>query len=64
MLWFYQMGVILFWVTDDSPKQARTERLLELSSKIVSNLIRVSALPLMKPVRRTALELIKIVKGE
>jgi AcrR family transcriptional regulator len=64
VLWFYQMGVILFWVTDDSPKQARTERLLELSSKVVWNLIRVSALPLMKPVRRTALELIRIVKGE
>ena len=64
VLWFYQMGVILFWVTDDSPKQVRTERLLALSSKVVANLVRVSALPLMKPVRRTVLELIKIVKGE
>jgi AcrR family transcriptional regulator len=64
VLWFYQMGVILFWVTDDSPKQVRTERLLDLSAKVVVNLIRVSALPLMKPVRRTALDLIKIVKGE
>jgi AcrR family transcriptional regulator len=64
VLWFYQMGVILFWVTDDSPKQVRTERLLDLSAKVVVNLIRVSALPLMKPVRRTALDLINIVKGE
>jgi len=51
-------------VTDDSPKQVRTERLLDLSAKVVVNLIRVSALPLMKPVRRTALDLINIVKGE
>lgn len=64
VLWFYQMGVILFWVTDDSPKQVRTERLLELSAKVVANLVRISTLPLMKPVRRTALDLIKIVKGE
>jgi AcrR family transcriptional regulator len=64
VLWFYQMGVILFWVTDDSFRQIRTRRLLELSSKVVANLVRISALPLMKPVRRTALDLITIVKGE
>src|ERR1700735_2683847 len=25
LLWLYQMGIILFWVYDRSPKQARTE---------------------------------------
>jgi AcrR family transcriptional regulator len=64
VLWFFQMGVIFFWVIDESPRQARTERLLELSSKTVAGLIRFSALPLMRPLRRTALQLIEIVKGE
>jgi len=64
VLWFYQMGVIFFWVIDDSPRQARTERLLALSSKTVAGLIRFSALPLMRPLRKTALQLIEIVKGE
>jgi AcrR family transcriptional regulator len=64
VLWFFQMGVILFWVVDESPNNARSERLLELSSKSVATLIRFSALPLMRPVRKTALQLIEIVKGE
>ena len=64
VLWFFQMGVILFWVIDDSPGQTRTARLLELAPKSVAFLIRVSALPLMRPLRKTALQLIEIVKGE
>ena len=64
VLWFFQMGVIFFWVIDESPNQARSTRLLEISAKVVATLIRISALPLMRPVRKTALELIGIVRGE
>ncbi len=64
VLWFFQMGVILFWVIDESPQQVRTERLLTLASKIIANLIRASALPFMRPLRKTALQLIEIVVGE
>ncbi|HEY1754666.1 MAG TPA: TetR/AcrR family transcriptional regulator [Bryobacteraceae bacterium] len=63
ILWFFQMGVIFFWVIDESPGQARSKKLLTLGAKSVTSLIRVSALPLMRPVRKTALELIDIVKG-
>jgi AcrR family transcriptional regulator len=63
VLWFFQMGVIFFWVIDESPDQARSNRLLELAAKSVASLIRVSALPLMRPVRKAALELVGIVKG-
>ena len=63
VLWFFQMGVIFFWVIDESPDQQRTNRLLDLAAKSVTALIRVSALPLMRPVRRAALELVGIVKG-
>jgi AcrR family transcriptional regulator len=64
VLWFFQMGVILFWVIDDSPQQTRTVRLLTLASKSVATLIRLSALPFMRPLRKTVLQLIEIVKGE
>ena len=64
VLWFFQMGVIFFWVIDESPDQARTARLLGLATKSVANLIRVSALPLMRPLRKTALQLIEIVRGD
>ncbi|HYP06455.1 MAG TPA: TetR family transcriptional regulator [Bryobacteraceae bacterium] len=63
VLWFFQMGVILFWVVDESANQVRTTRLLELSTKAVAGLIRLSSLPLMRPVRKTAIELIQIVKA-
>jgi AcrR family transcriptional regulator len=64
VLWFFQMGVILFWVTDDSPRQSRTEELLPIACKVVSSLIRLSSFPLMRPLRRPVLDLIKIVMGE
>ena len=64
VLWFFQMGVIYFWVIDESPDQARTTRLLALSAKSVVFLIKASALPLMRPVRKTVLRLIEIVSGE
>jgi AcrR family transcriptional regulator len=64
VLWFFQMGVIFFWVIDESADQARSNRLLDLAAKSVTSLIRVSALPLMRPVRKAALELVEIVKGE
>jgi AcrR family transcriptional regulator len=64
VLWFFQMGVIYFWVIDESPRQARTEKLLELASKNVATLVRLSSLPLMRPVRKLALDLIETVKGE
>jgi AcrR family transcriptional regulator len=63
VLWFFQMGVIFFWVIDDSPLQARTAKLLGLAAKSVAFLIRASALRLMRPLRKTALELIETVKG-
>ena len=64
VLWFFQMGVIFFWVIDESPNQSRTTRLLELATKSVTTLIKVSALPLMRPVRKSALQLIEVVKGD
>ena len=63
LLWFFQMGIILFWVTDDSPDQARTKKLLPLSCKLVASLVRFSSLPLMRPLRKPLLELIEIVVG-
>jgi AcrR family transcriptional regulator len=62
LLWFFQMGVIFYWVIDESPSQERSQRLLALAAKSVSALVRVSGLPLMLPVRKAALELVEIVK--
>ena len=61
LLWLYQLGLILFWIYDKSEGHTRTKSLLEKSLSLVVNLIRVSGLPLMKPVRKTVLELVDVV---
>ncbi len=63
VLWLFQMGVIFFWVIDESADQVRSARFLEVASKSVAALIRISGLPLMRPLRKTALQLIEIVQG-
>ncbi|QOY87658.1 TetR/AcrR family transcriptional regulator [Paludibaculum fermentans] len=63
VLWFFQMGAIYFWVIDESPNQENSHRLLAIAARSIALLLRVSALPLMRPVRKAALEIVQIVKG-
>jgi AcrR family transcriptional regulator len=63
VLWFFQMGAIYFWVIDESPRQANSDRLLAIAARSIASLIRISALPLMRPVRKAAIEVVQIVKG-
>jgi len=63
LLWLYQMALIMFWLYDRSPDQERTQRLMEKSLGLLVNLLRISALPLMKPLRKTALELVEAASG-
>jgi AcrR family transcriptional regulator len=61
LLWLYQMAVILFWLYDRSPRQQRTRALMEKSLGLLVNLLRLSGMPLMKPLRKTMLELVESV---
>jgi AcrR family transcriptional regulator len=45
LLWLYKMGVILFWLYDDSPGQAKTYRFLDQTSDILVKIIRLSKVP-------------------
>lgn len=63
LLWMFQMGVIYFWVTDDSPGQQHTARLLALGAKLVTSLLKIAGLPLTRPLRKAVIELIGTVKG-
>jgi AcrR family transcriptional regulator len=58
LLWLYQMALIMFWLYDHSPNQERTRKLLDKSLTLLVNLLRVSTLPLMKPLRKAVLELV------
>ena len=61
LFWLYQMAIILFWIYDRSPRQERTEKLIEKSLGLLVSLLRLSGLPMMKPLRKAALELIEVV---
>jgi AcrR family transcriptional regulator len=56
LLWLYQMALILFWLYDRSAAQEKTRRLMDKSLGLLTNLLRISNLPLMKPLRKAALE--------
>ncbi len=45
LLWLYKMGVILFWLYDDSPEQAKTYKFLDQTADILVKIIRLSKVP-------------------
>ena len=59
LLWLYHMGVVLFWIHDDSPGRLRTRRLVDGTVSIVASLVSLSANPLLRPLRKRALKLLK-----
>jgi AcrR family transcriptional regulator len=61
ILWFYQMGLLLFWIYDPSPQQRRSRALLEKSLDMVVMLVKLANLPLLKPARRRVLDIIAII---
>jgi AcrR family transcriptional regulator len=56
LLWIYHMGIVLFWIHDDSSGQNRTRRLMERTVEIVVRLIQLASLPLMRPLRKSVLK--------
>ncbi|MGA7339926.1 MAG: TetR family transcriptional regulator [Terracidiphilus sp.] len=68
LLWLYQMGLLLYWVYDRSPRQARTEMLFEKTLRMMLLAINLAELPLVKPLikplMRPAGELLKAIYGE
>jgi AcrR family transcriptional regulator len=61
LLWMYQMGIILFWLYDQSTDQQRTHKLLESSLDLIAGLIKSSSLPLLAPFRRRVVRIIESV---
>lgn len=61
LLWLYQMGLILFWVYDRSPNQRRTWALLEGTLRMLLLTLRLSSLPILRPMHRLAAPLLHAV---
>ena len=63
LLWLYQMGLILFWIFDESRGERRTRALLDGTLDIVVRLIQISSLPMMGPLRKRLLGLLRAVEA-
>jgi len=63
LLWLYHMGIVLFWIHDTSKGRRRTWRLMERSVDLIVKLVQLASLPLMGPVRRAALGMVRELRG-
>jgi AcrR family transcriptional regulator len=61
LLWLYQMGLLLFWVYDYSPRQARTQVLFDKTLKMMLITLRLAGLPFLRPIHRLAAELLETI---
>jgi AcrR family transcriptional regulator len=59
LLWLYQMGILLFWVYDRSPRQQRTEILLDKTLHMMMLALKLAEVPLLRQLYRPAGELLK-----
>jgi AcrR family transcriptional regulator len=59
LLWLYHMGIILFWIHDSSAKSKRTYKLIDRTVDLLDKLISLASNPLMRPVRKRALVLVR-----
>jgi hypothetical protein len=57
-LWALHMGILLYFLYDDSPEQARTRRLVDGAMALVVRMLPVMRFPLFKPVRSRLVSLL------
>jgi AcrR family transcriptional regulator len=62
LLWLYSMGIVLYWVHDTSPGCERTYRLIDATVPLAERLIRMSRLPVFRPLIRQLLRVIDIIR--
>jgi AcrR family transcriptional regulator len=64
LIWLYQMGLILFWISDRSPEQVRTRQLRDKSLTLLVTALKLASFPLLRPLRKKMVELLMTIEGE
>lgn len=57
-LWSLQMGLLILFIYDESPKQQRTHRLMEGALDLTMRLLSLARIPILKPIRGKVLSLL------
>lgn len=63
LLWLYELGIVLYWVHDTSENTARTRALIDHTVPMVTRLIRLSRLPVLRPLTRQTVDLIGMLRA-
>ena len=63
LLWLLHMGVVLFWVYDDSAGQRRTRTLVAGVVPIIDKAVRLTRLPLVRGLVDDGLGLVRTLRG-
>jgi AcrR family transcriptional regulator len=59
LLWSVHMGILLYFLYDKSPNQAKTRKLIDRSTSLLMTLLKTLKNPLLKPVRKKAFEFLR-----
>ncbi|MEV0715051.1 TetR family transcriptional regulator [Asanoa sp. NPDC050611] len=62
LLWLAYLGVVLYWVHDRSPGQAKTRTLINGAVPLIDRLVGLSRLRVLRPVTRDVLGLIRTLR--
>jgi len=63
LLWLGYLGVVLYWVHDRSPGQARTRALIDAAVPLVDRVVSLSRLRLLRPVTREIVNLVRVLRA-
>src|SRR5262249_55053971 len=59
LLWTLHMGVLLFFLYDDSADQRRTRKLIDAAVDFVVDVKRLATSPLLRPLRRRVMTILR-----
>ena len=59
LLWTLHMGILLFFLFDDSPSQRRTRKLIDASVDFVVDVRRIATSALLRPMRRRVMNILR-----
>lgn len=59
LLWTLHMGILLFFLFDDSPNQRRTRKLIDAAVDFVVDVRRIATSALLRPMRRRVMNILR-----
>jgi AcrR family transcriptional regulator len=62
LLWLLQMGVVVYWVHDESPEQARTRAIVARGVPYLEQLVGLSRLKVFRPITTQGLAILRMLR--